>query len=235
VFAHLHPVMRDSNTFITPLPAVTGGRYRIYADVVHESGFERTLVTSVELPAPAREAGHATPPGLDADDSWHVDAGSFIPAPSLPNSISAPLEDGSVMYWIDGARPLAAGRETTLRFQVRSRSSRAPVTVEPYMGMPGHAVVARDDGSVFIHLHPMGTVKLAAQQAFALRDRGDTTESGRLKLSDTVKLAASAHGGHAATEVSFPYEFPKPGNYRIWVQVKRNGRILTGAFDAVVR
>jgi len=37
------------------------------------------------------------------------------------------------------------------------------------MGMAGHAVVERSDGSVFVHLHPMGTVALASQQAFDAR------------------------------------------------------------------
>jgi hypothetical protein len=35
--------------------------------------------------------------------------------------------------------------------------------------------------------------------------------------------------------VAFPYAFPKPGRYRIWVQVKHGAKILTGAFDADVK
>ena len=35
-------------------------------------------------------------------------------------------------------------------------------------------------------------------------------------------------------EVSFPYAFPQPGRYRLWIQTKCEGRILTGVFDATV-
>jgi hypothetical protein len=34
-----------------------------------------------------------------------------------------------------------------------------------------------------------------------------------------------------APEVSFPYGFPKAGQYRLFVQVKRAGRVETGVFD----
>jgi hypothetical protein len=41
--------------------------------------------------------------------------------------------------------------------------------------------------------------------------------------------------GPIGAEVSFPYGFPKPGLYRIFVQVKYNGRVETGVFDAQVK
>jgi hypothetical protein len=36
-------------------------------------------------------------------------------------------------------------------------------------------------------------------------------------------------------QVSFPYGFPRPGEYRIFVQIKRAGQVETGVFDARVQ
>jgi hypothetical protein len=111
--------------------------------------------------------------------------------------------------------------------------------------MAAHAAVLRSDNSVFIHLHPSGTVSMAAQETFALRKATDTVPgmiAGRMQASESANPGAMANmPGMSMTmaptsdTVSFPYAFPKPGTYRVWVQVKRNGKILTGAFDATVK
>jgi hypothetical protein len=76
-------------------------------------------------------------------------------------------------------------------------------------------------------------VSMAGQQMFKARDRGDTTARGRLRpdaLEPTEMPPMTMDG-----RISFPYEFPKPGHYRMWVQVKPAKRVLTGVFDVDVR
>jgi hypothetical protein len=172
---------------------------------VHETGFSQTLVDTVDLTAAAR----ATWTPTDPDDAWL--AGS----------------QGAGVEWSRPAE-LRAGTDVELEFAVPG----APL--EPYMGMAGHAIVARADGAVFVHLHPNGTIPLAAQLVYELREPGDTVR-GRLGRRITAH-ASQPHGGQSSTTatVAFPYAFPQPGRYRIWVQVKSGGKILTGAFEATV-
>ncbi len=225
-FAHLHPLPLDSATFETRLPPLPAGRYRVYADVVHESGFAQTLVDTVDVP-PAAPAAAAWRPN-DPDDSWMPGSGK-----GEAGNVAA-LGDGATMTWERGDAPIVVDRDAPLRFAIRAPDGQ-PAQLESYMGMAGHALIARDDGAVFVHLHPAGSISVAAQQTFALRQPGDTVRGalGR-RLTQLERAMGPERDVVPGGAVSFPYAFPKPGRYRIWVQVKRNGRILTGAFEARV-
>ena len=157
----------------------------------------------------------------DPDDAWFVG--------DAATDGSATLADGSTMrVELLPAGEVSAGTEKTIRVSVMDAKG-APARLEAYLGMPAHGVVTRLDGSVYVHLHPMGTITMAAQDAFAIRDRGDTTSSGRLVLVDHAKHMA-VRADTMPSVIEFPYEFPKGGEYRVFVQVKRGGRIHTGAF-----
>ena len=222
VFAHLHPSMPDPTTLATPLPALPAGTYRVYADIVQESGFQRTLVDSITLATPLRSTGEAR---LGADETWFSAPATKIDRVGVESSIG----DGLAVRWL-GPTPVTVGTAGILQFGLHDAYGR-PVRVEPFLGMLGHTVVMRRDGRVFVHLHPGGTQSTASQLAFALRNRGDTTSDGRLRL-DSAAMTMSAPT--SVEQIGFPYAFPSPGEYRVWVQIRTGGRVRTAAFDVSV-
>jgi hypothetical protein len=223
VFAHLHPVETDSLVFVGQAPWLPAGNYRLFADIVLDNGLTLTATDTVSLPA---AAGALAP--SDSDDSW-----ASASAVALTGAgATASLGDGYTMTLSNSADSLAAKTPIDLSFIVRDQAGR-DAGLNPYLGMAAHAVIVRDDQSVFVHLHPMGTVSTSAQQAFRARDAGDTTARGRLKPG--VLSTASMGGMVMPGGFTLPYEFPKAGRYRIWVQVKPSHDVLTGVFDLTVR
>lgn len=239
-FAHLHPVQRGKPVFETALPPLPPGRYTVIADVTHESGLTQTLTTQADLPEPSatlanvpRRAGASDPfcgvpvrrttdddsvTAFDADDSWHF--GDPLPA-NGPDTCK--LSGGYVMKW-EKSDALQTKREAPLRFKLLKPDG-SPAPLETYIGMAGHAAVRRADGGVFAHLHPVGTISMAAQEAFVRRE---------VRAPNAAGAVATTHAINLTNAVSFPYEFPSAGRYRLWVQVKTEGRVLTGVFDAEV-
>jgi hypothetical protein len=216
-FAHLHPSTTDSVNFPARLPTLPAGRYRVYGDIVHESGFTQTVTTKVDLSGPTESNAKTSDPD---DASWT--------AVGAPHGTSARLEDGSLIT-LDRAPNFVAGKIASLRFSVVGADNK-PLALEPYIGMPGHAVVSRDDGAVFVHLHPSGTISMASQMTFMMRQPSDSV-AGR--LGQRIKASEAMNPGNLIPGngvISFPYAFPQPGKYHMWVQVKHAGRILTGAF-----
>jgi len=163
-----------------------------------------TLVASIDFPdipgspLTGDDAGGRTPPVSTASKGDQI----------------AQLADGYRLIW---ERPdkLAPGRLASFQFRVEDQAGKPAEDMELYMGMQGHAAFVKTDGTVFAHIHPSGTVAMAA-----------------LALAQPDPHAG--HMGHSAIPalVSFPYALPTSGAYRIIVQVKRGGHVETAVFDA---
>lgn len=207
---HLHPYRTGDGAFAERLPAMPAGQYQVFADITDKSGFPWTLIGNVQLPPINGTA-------LVGDDSaWN---GPRLTTPISETTVSR-LPDGARMVWERGDGPLKANMPANLKFRVEGKDGSAPRDLEPYMGMVAHAEVVCSDLSVFAHIHPAGTVSMAAldlaQQPGA---------SGMAMEIPSVALPP---------EFKFPYGFPHPGDYRIFVQIKRLGQVQSAAFDAHV-
>lgn len=224
-FGHFHPSQTDSLHFRERLAGIPPGEYTLFADVVLANGLSQTVTTSFDWPLDSSKAAPRDPD----DATWNL-ADASVGDMTHPVTIG----DGLSIVWTGAAKPIVANEPADLRFEVRDAKG-AVATLAPYLGMAAHAVVLKSDESVFIHLHPMGTVSTSAQQTFAARDRGDTTTNGTPVLAtDSMPMTMpTSMDGH----LDFPYEFPKTGRYRVWVQVRAapGTRVLTGAFDLDVR
>jgi hypothetical protein len=274
-FAHLHPDRSDMTHFRSNLPNLPAGKYLLYADIVFRSGFAETLTDTIAIPDLSQKTVSGVLQKLvitDQDDSWLVSE----PMGVKPNAVGIPhmdddmvlcgipgasskLSDGSTMLWTDKpTQVLEAGTPYLLKFAVADAQGK-PAPLEPYLGMGGHAAIVRSDGTVYIHLHPVGTYSMAAE-TFMVDRIADTTRNfhypdpklfrdsidrylARLKQLPEVEknavlmaaMPAMTHKMKVNNMVEFPYAFPRSGHYRIWVQVKRNGQVLTGVFDTQVK
>jgi hypothetical protein len=212
---HLHPE-RGGGEFTVGLPPLEAGRYHLFADIVDKYGFPWTAVGDIDLPGIG-----ASDSSRDPDDSgW---SGTRLSSTNRPPGMVSSLSRGARMVWLPA--PLRAGMATQFRFRVETQQGHPVEDMEPYMGMAGHAEFVRSDLAVFAHIHPAGTAPMAA---FALIQNPGTAPVGMVHAGMAMTEAA------LPAEVSFPYAFPSPGRYRIFVQIKRSGRVETGVFDASV-
>jgi hypothetical protein len=213
--AHLHPKRIDSARFDQETPPLPAGSYRLFGDIVHRTGLDETVTATLDL------AGAPQPPV-----SAELPAGRFDPDDAIAVIPRAATVDAPVftfadrrgrLRWVD-PRAARAGETVALEFDAEGPDGSAS-DIEAYMGMAGHAMIVARDFSVFAHIHPTGSVPMAA---LALVEGG-------APIPD--------HSHHAMTfapRVHFPCVFPHAGDYRLFVQIKEKGRVETAAFDLTV-
>jgi hypothetical protein len=231
---HLHPAPAGKGEFRVALPAMPAGEYRLYGDVVHRNGFPETLVASVKVPE-----GMAGGP-LDGEDA------EGRPAPLSRGMLgsSYTLPDGYVMVW-DRPGTITAHTAYAFRFRLMDAHGEPATGMQPYLGMAGHAAFVKTDGTVFAHTHPEGS---AAMAAMMLAD-GSSRQAATMDMPDHSAMGSAMGSAMDSTMdmpemptparpmsnvVEFPYGFPSPGRYRIFIQMKHSGVVETGAFDAMV-
>ncbi len=230
-FAHLHPVRSNRLSFVTDLPPLPAGGYRVYGQVTYETGLSETLTARLELPASPPTAGPERP-APDPDDGWtRAEPGA---------GGRHDLGDGLVMEWM-GTRAFPVRVPASLRVRVRQAATDEPAVLEPYLGMGGHLILRGRDGRTFSHVHPGGTFSMASQQVFEARDGVDAPvriEYGATEPTcrlPTLEEGAARWAARLAREgegvLAFPFEFAEAGTFRVWVQVRTGGRVRTGVFD----
>ena len=213
-FYHLHPGLTEQDTFTERLPAVSRGDYQIFADIVREAGFADTMTARITLPEVAGQV-------LSGDDSF----ARATPIANTKQKTAASFEDGGGAEWVLGSQPIRAQTAMLLRFKIVDQERKPATDLEPYMGMAGHLVIVKKDLSVFAHVHPSGSVPMAA---ILLLQKN--AANSRVAMDNMPGMAATA----VPSEVTFPYGFPQPGEYRLFVQVKRAGKVETAVFDTNV-
>ncbi len=276
-FAHLHPTRQDSLTFEVNLPPLPEGRYFVFADIVRGNGFHETISDTFSI----KKSNPIDTLTSNSESSWHKDDPDntfIITNPIADNQtqlafnnivicgkpgVSTPLPDGSTAVWENDNTEYKSNTLYPLTFSILNPDGEA-AELEPYMGMMGHAVVMKYDGSVYIHLHPVGNYSSASKNliearmedsnreaylmpANQFRDSVNQIVAGVLAMTEQERSdylmdlmghsieddSTGVHSGHSV--VTFPYSFPEPGDYRIWIQMKRNGKVLNTAFDVNVK
>jgi hypothetical protein len=257
-FYHLHPQVvppepglhiKNGISFETDLPAIPAGRYQVFADVVRVSGFPDTMLAEIDLPDVSgvaltgdNSAAASSPlpaDGAQANSNGNASATNGTMAATVSvtsDGTTAILPDGYKMIWERGTAPFTTNHFVWLRFRLETPDGKPVSDSEPYMGMAGHAEIVNSDRSVFAHIHPDGSVAMAALE---LTQKNPATGNANASAQAGPNAGGEMGGmdmsmDPRSAEVSFPYGFPKAGEYRLFVQMKHGGTIETGVFDTQV-
>lgn len=223
---HLHPRQTGPGEFRLPLPSMPAGTYQLYADIVHANGFPETLASKFVLPASSSGRVLSGDDAVGQSRPWQQSSGT---------TAEFVLPDGYRMHWLGTPHTLHARQPLLFRFSLTEPSGKAPSDMALYMGMLGHAAFVRTNGGVFAHIHPSGTISMAAfMLAQEKNSQSLMPEMNMSEMSTGKHDVPSTMPASLPDQVSFPYGFPSPGHYRIIVQMKHGQTIETGIFDATV-
>lgn len=201
-FQHVHPVLLPWGYLRVDLSFARATPYVLFAEYDPLGPASERMSRQTIWPAGAQPAAAALNGAAAFDGS---------------NTRQATRDGTQVTLVGAPGQRIRRGVATSLHVRVDDPTG-APVALSPYMGMPAHAIVVSEDVRDFMHLHGMIT-------------------SGSSGMTSVVH-DVGGHGGHggattpSAQTVHLAVEatFPRAGLYMLWVQVNRDGRVLTVPF-----
>jgi hypothetical protein len=181
-FSHIHPANLAPGRFALTTTLPHPGIYTAYIEV------ERINSGTQIIERPIVVAG-APPAAVD------------------PPGFGERTIDGLMIDVQPSRLPVQAKRQTTITLTVRDAASgQAIIDIEPWLGMAGHLIACRADGSIYGHIHAVGAMPT-------------TTTS-------VQQIAPPSYG----PDIQFVYTFPQTGRYLLWAQFQHGGRIITVPF-----
>jgi hypothetical protein len=103
-------------------------------------------------------------------------------------------------------KPLRAGDDITFNMDVTDAATGKPIhNLQPYLGAWSHIAVVSEDTQDFLHVHPM-------------------------EVPGEPTATAWKTGGPSPSFIRTISGFRKPGLYKMWVQIQRNGKVSDMAF-----
>ena len=137
----------------------------------------------------------------------------------VPGQSTAPKFKRSMVSLVDGVLfellkvpdILETGRDYRLQLHISDPAGN-PIALETVMGAKGHMVAFDSVGTGFAHMHPVGSVA-------SVRTAG-LSGDGAIDSSDS--------------DLSFMFNVPNPGWYRLFAQIQVKGEAVFGRFDLKV-
>ncbi|RIE03143.1 hypothetical protein D3H35_15560 [Cohnella faecalis] len=130
-FSHIHPDYKGDGTFTVTARFPSGGQYKLFADFVTADGTKETKSEWVNVEG--AEAEHAP---LAVDDK-----------------LVRQVDGQEVELTLSSVK---AKEEAVLTFDIRDAATKQGIDdLQPYLGAVGHVVIISEDGSRYLHVHPV--------------------------------------------------------------------------------
>ncbi len=125
-----------------------------------------------------------------------------------PDKLLTRTIDGVRFTLVLDPEAVVGGKNVRLQYHLTDEKSGAPVKdLQPYLGAWGHTLILSEDARDYVHSHPTELIAPGVDRATLL-------------------------GG---PDISFDAFIPRAGNYRIWSQFQRQGRLLTVVFTIAAK